>query len=289
MNKTYEIVKPPEPAMPWPEYKHRISTDWKSLLESDECDEIKFQSFLENHPCFLPCVHGAFNEGHHGLFPNAVISQPVLTGLATKIPDFLMIANDSECIYALLIEIESPCKSWFTKTGQQRAELTQAINQLKEWQLWFSDPLNVAQFMDEYKIPDKMKRIRIFEQKYILIYGRRDEVISSGHNKKRAKLEGKNEIYMTYDRLFPDERLSNDLCAKIDGKGYKAISVPPTFRFYPWDAKDLSLIRGKEEAAQNNNIISEKRKKFLVDRWQYWDKWASSKEYGVVFDPKDYE
>ena len=92
LKKTYKIETPPERAMPWLEYERRISKKWIKLLNSDGCDEKEYQSFFEEYPCFLPYVFGAFQVGHHGLFPNAVISQPILTGLSSRLPDFLMLA-----------------------------------------------------------------------------------------------------------------------------------------------------------------------------------------------------
>jgi hypothetical protein len=211
LTKTYNLVTPPEPPMPWSDYEARFVGEWNALLSST-CEESAYQTFFEKHPSFLPWIHGTFLVGHHGLFPSAVISQPILSGIASKRPDFLMIASDSECLYAVMIEIESPCKSWFTARGQASADLTQAINQLKEWQVWFDNPLNVARFIEDYKIPEVMRINHVFEQRYILIYGRRSEIISSSNNKKRAKLKGANEEFMTYDRLSPNIYLSDCLC-----------------------------------------------------------------------------
>src|SRR3972149_3871929 len=182
--KTYKIIIPPEQAMPWQSYESKVLKEWNTLLSAANCEESVFQSFFEKHPCFLPMPHTVFlGSGHHGLFPSAVISQPTLAGLSSKRPDFLMIGRDSESVYAIMIEIESPCKKWFTKRGHPTSDLTLAINQLKDWQVWFKDPLNAEQFKRDYRISDELLRFRSFEQRYLLIYGRRKEVESSPNNK----------------------------------------------------------------------------------------------------------
>jgi hypothetical protein len=178
---------------------------------------------------------------------------------------------------ATFIEIEAPDKPWGTVTGHASHYFTQAVNQLKDWQAWFAEPLNVEVFKRDYHVSTDMLRGRPFIQKYILIYGRRsDPTLTDVLNAKRHHLQGANEIYMTYDRLAPSREFSKCLTVKLVGGHYEAISVPPTLELNPHDAEDWAIIRNKERAVMENPLIPTLRKDFLAKRWSYWDTWAMS-------------
>jgi hypothetical protein len=272
--KSYQTVIPPEPAMSWDSYAAIIGQEWQALLTNAVTGEKDFQEFFERHPSCLPQMYPVFRRGAHGPYPGAIISQPVLPGFSRKVPDFLYITRDSATVYAVLIEIEHPAKPWATSAGQQSAEFTQATNQIADWKSWFSDPLNIAQFRELYRIPSDWNRSRTFEQKYFLIYGRRtDPSLTEAFNRKRKLLERKNECHMTYDRIQPNGDLAWCLCAKLDENGYRAISIPPTMELGPMHAHFGKLIRDKDAAVRANRYLSDVRKQFLITRWPYWDEW----------------
>ena len=130
--------------------------------------------------------------------------------------------------YVVLIELEHPAKPWATSAGQQVADFTQATNQIADWKCGFREPLNVAQFQRSYRIASDWIQSRTFEQRYFLIYVRRSgPSLTEAFSKKRKLLERENEDHMTYDRIAP-QREMDCLCAKLDEKGYRAISIPPT-------------------------------------------------------------
>ena len=287
-NKTYKIVSAPAKAWDWHRYEKILAKKWSYLLNSqhNHCEK-HFQEFFELHPCMLPW-YGEIGRGGHGMFPNALISQPILPGLASKTPDFMWITSDSSSVFVVLIEIEDPNKSWATKKGQQSAKLTQAINQLKEWQQWFSQPLNEEQFKKDYRIPSDLLDVRSFQKIYILIYGRRsDPSLTGSFNKKRVLLENKNEIYMTYDRIKPNRELKDCLTVKLDKSGYTALHVQPTIRLGPVHAKYSSLIRLKHSAVNRNIYLSQARKQFLNSRWQYWDTWAKGNKGSIRLNDEE--
>lgn len=278
MKPTYEIIIPPALPLSWDDYVTIMESEWKTLLENDAATERDFQEFFERHPCYLPHMHHIWGgRGGHGPFPCAVISQPVLPGYSRKVPDFLWIARDSAAVYAVLIEIEAPTKPWATVAGQSSAEFTQATNQIADWKAWFHEPLNIAQFRELYRIPSDWVRNRAFQQRYILVFGRRtDPSLTEDFNRKRKHLERENECHMTYDRLHPQRDLSFCICAKLDNQGYRAVSIPPTLELGPMSADDWKLIRDKEAAVRTNRYLSEARKNFLTTRWSYWDAWAKN-------------
>lgn len=282
--RTYEIVKAPSKAWSWGRYKNVLSKKWRNLLNNQhEYQEKDFQEFFELHPCMLPWLYGEIGRGAHGMFPNALITQPVLPGLSSKIPDFMWIASDSGSVFVVMIEIENPNKPWATQSGQPSSDLTQAINQLKDWQSWFSDPINEERFKKDYRIPSFLLESHSFEKVYLLIHGRRsDSTLTNSFNKKRALLQNHNEIFMTYDRLKPNRELDDCLTVKISGDGYDALHIQPTLQLGPMNADDRSYIRNKNEAVNRNIYLSDARKKFLNSRWQYWDSWARNGNHGMI-------
>ena len=269
--RKYQMVDPPESSMPWELYAATVEKELSDLLEDPEACEDKFQDFFERHPCCLPRLYPFCRRGAHGPFPYAVISQPVLPGISGHVPDFLYITRDSATVFAVLIEIERPFKKWATKGGQPSAAFTQATDQITDWKSWFSDPSNIRLFQESYQIPSDWVRFRSFEQRYFLVFGRRDDpTITPAFNRKRKQLERVNEFYMTYDRICPDREMEDCLCVKLDRDGYRAISVPPTFRLGPAWIEDLRMIRDVEVAIKNNQYLSKIRKDFLLQRLPYW-------------------
>ena len=132
LEQTYKIVEPESPAMKWDEYEKIVLDEWSKLLIQENLNnESKFHSFFERHPCMLPRTFEVFGDGTY-IWPNSLISKPVLPEFTRKIPDFMWITFDSVAIYAVLIEIEAPGKPWSTSKGRQHHKLTEAINQIKD-------------------------------------------------------------------------------------------------------------------------------------------------------------
>src|ERR1043166_2416161 len=199
--KTYSIIADSSPPMEWPDDKMRVENEWRQLLTEVESDEKTIQQFLEKHPCLVPGAFSLPMPSGHGPFPSAVITQPILTGLTTKLPDFMWIAMDSCTLYPVLIEIEDPKKHWFTKKGRPTADLTQAIDQLTSWRRWFEQPENLLVFEKMYELTAFLADKRVQPQ-FVLVYGRRSEFKASpGLNAKRGQMMRSNEVFMTFDRL----------------------------------------------------------------------------------------
>ena len=284
--KTYQLQDNAPPPMIWEEYRGLVLTEWAGVLSDDNQDEKSIQHFFEQHPCMLPGVFGlGLTPSGHYPFPAAAISQPALPGLTRKVPDFMWLATDTGNIYPVLIEIERPSKPWYTLKGKQSDYLTQALGQLAEWKVWFSRPENVPQFTDYYRLPPEWVRSRRIKPLYVLIYGRRKEAtISDQLSQKTGHLSRENEYLMTFDRLIPQYDARDFLCVRITNEGYYALSVPPTVCLGPIYAECWSHIRNKEEAVEASPYLETERKKFLLERFSYWDKWARSGSRRFGFD-----
>jgi hypothetical protein len=269
--------------MAWDEYSARVEQALRQLLDSKVCNEKEFQRLIEQHPSLLPWSYGTFGGGHHGLLHGALVSQPRLVGLAGKQPDFMYIATDSDSTYAVFVEIESPCKPWFTKEGQPQAKLTQAINQLRQWKHWFEQPGNEIKFRREYAVPgDAINNPKRFQQRYYLIYGTRKNLQESGYADHRSHHQQPDEHFFSYDHLTPQIEHRDTITVKVDKKGYRALSIPPTLRLGPVMARFHSTIRDKEKRATSHPMMDPARGSFLQKRWPYWDAWASQPGGGMI-------
>lgn len=280
LQKTYQIVDGPPP-MAWDTYDVLVRQAWKALLDSGCSEERAYQEFLERHPCMVPGPFGLIGTSGHSPYPSAVITQPVLPDFTRRIPDFMWIARDSETIYPVLIEIESPSKPWFTREDKQHAKLTQARDQITEWKAWFQNPLNVARLRDYYTLDFRGENIRPL---YLLIYGRRSESNKTVERvRRRSNLSRDDEFLMTYDRLVPQVGAREFYTVRLDRSGYQALYVPPTARIGPLFAHERSNIRDKDIAVLNSPYFSDERRAFYISRLPYWDDWAANGKRGIIY------
>lgn len=75
---------------------------------------------------------------------------------------------------------------------------------------------------------------------------------------------------MTFDRLSPNFKTRHCICFNVyerHGKAvFKVISVPSTFIIDPGCIENLLTYEGINEAIQANQLISSKRKEYLVQQ-----------------------
>lgn len=286
--KTYELAKNPPKPINWEYYEKKVLEDYRLLLKNEPTDEDVFQDFFEKNPAMLPGAFGFFGESSHLPYNNALITQPVLQGLETKVPDFLWIASDSLNIYPVFIEIEAPSKKWFNKDGTSTAKYTQALSQIQDWKTWYSNPAHQSIFHQFYDFDKEIIDGKSVKPLYVLIFGLRKEFEGKPNLiKKRAQLNKEDEIFMTYDRLTPNIKARNIITCKVKNREYIAKYVSPTFRLGPAIAEELNRISNKKEAILNSDI-NEERKNFLISRIEYWERYGKSKNQGIA-DYGDWE
>lgn len=269
-SKPYTLIDNAPKVVEWEDYERNLLKDYEILLKEHGDEEDVFQEFFESNPSLLPGAFGIYGESGHAPYNNALITQPLLQGLTTKIPDFLWIASDSGTIYPIFIEIEKPNKKWFRNDGRPTAEFTQAQNQISDWKMWYSNPNHQSLFYQYYDIDGEIARGKAVKPQFVLIFGSRSEFSGKPDlNQKRSQLVRENEIYMTFDRLTPNIKARNTITCKVQNRNYVAKFVPPTFRLGPLFAEELSKIDNYEEAI-NNSQIDDRRKEFLISRLNYW-------------------
>lgn len=211
-------------------YNQLLMEQWRLLVDSEASrDEKVVQEFLERHPTLLPGSNTVDGDSGHAPFPEAVISKPKLPGISDREPDFVWIASDSEALYPILIEIESPHKQWFYgDRAEVHSEFTHAHGQLHEWEAWFNQGNNAAQFLDDYEIPLDLRR-RTFQPRFVLIYGRRANFKGSQRRqRKRGQLARPSERLMSFDRLTPAKHGVLYSCVRKRQDGYQVVAVPPS-------------------------------------------------------------
>ena len=289
LEKSYVLEKAPHPPMPRNEYAALAISELNALLDSGEEDECRYQELLERHPCLVPCAYPTVDVGHNGIYPDAVITQPPLTGIGTKRPDFCSITFDSGTLYATFVEIESPCKEWSTSKGAPSAKLQQALQQLRDWQIWFKQSDNARRFLEEYAVPDDLWRHRDFAQHYVLLYGRRADLERSQFQRKRAALQHDNETIMSWDRIRPNPHYPELLTVRLTPLGFQAVTIPPTTSLGPHNAESHARLRNREQAVAQSSLIPVERRDFMIRRWPYWDDWARKRaDFGMdimsIFD-----
>lgn len=289
LTPTYEIKTSPEPAMEWEQYQQLILEEWEKLLNRNpRPTEKEVQFFLERHPCMVP---GAFNlmgaESGHFPFFCGLISQPILPSFNHRKPDFMWLSKNSDTLEPVLIEIEDPNKKWWTDSGQQTAQLTQALTQIFDWKIWFQDLVNQNKFKEMYGLDNFPLKDLHFKPSFLLIYGRRHEANSNPNQILRRSELVKEEIdIITFDRLHPNPKANQLVCLSVNFKNkqrnLKAISVPATFALSPSLAGDRACLADLAIAIDSNDNIPKKRKEFLKERLSYWREWSKKSDHGTI-------
>ncbi|WP_330355383.1 Shedu anti-phage system protein SduA domain-containing protein [Streptomyces chartreusis] len=287
----------PQPKEPtWESYRSFLQTRWEEFLGSCK-SEREMQEFLERHPCLLPGATNDIAEGsHHGATFSAVIRQPSLEGLGPKrLPDFMWVRRGSGVIYPICVEIEDPKKVWFNKgtremPGVPSADLTQAMDQLVEWKIWFSKEENQSIFKKIYAPAHTHWRI---EPRYVLVYGRDSEFRqgTSTHKgpdhmrHKRDLMRRDKEHFLTFDRLAPKPEGGKYATITRRGDGWELHAVPPTFSLDPY-CEDLCEIIGEPgDAISRAEIMTPEWKGYLIAKWKEMREEVLSRQ-NAVFLPR---
>jgi hypothetical protein len=258
---------------------------WQELLASNP-PERKVQDFLEAHPVLLPGAIGDIGPGgHHGPEVDGVFREPPLKGLAKiRRPDFMWVTHSTSLITPICIEIERPNKRWFTGTGLPTAELTQAMDQLIDWKVWFSEPENQSIFRKTY-VQEEWGDRQLLPQ-YLLIFGRaREFAVTGGHRrpdrlrKKRDFMLRENEYFMTFDSLRPRRELEDFVTLSMTADGPELWAVPPSFSTGPPTVDLARWVRNDVRNAFNKTgMWSDARKAHVIERWLHWQQVADAKD-----------
>ncbi len=280
---TYEFTEDAPKIPDFNAYERKARKELTSLLENFPSDESKFQNFFEQNPHFVPGSRDEFSgvggSGHH---PHllCLITQPKISGLINRQPDFMWLASDSVFFSPIIIEIEAPSKKYFKSDGKPTSHLNQAVHQLQEWQTILSRPENILKFYEDYAIPQDLRDIT-FQPHFALIYGRRNEYKSDKVlNMKRGNILPHNQTMMSYDRIFPNYLVNSFTCCTVRNGKYFAKYVSPIFHIGP-DEDHFLDIHNLDKAIQNSKSISAKRRKFLLNKLPFCVEFLKKEKEGV--------
>ena len=281
LEKQYEIIKDYPKAIDWEEYCNKIIEEYNNLLSSTN-DELTFQTFFEENPSFVPGAFELFGSSGHYPYMDALISQPEIGTLFQRKPDFVWLSQDSLSFCPVFIEIENPNKKMFNKNGTTTADFNQALNQLREWQYILNQTNNIQVLYDYFNLPIDIRK-KTFNPQFLLIYGRRFEYENDDllTGIRAAHKTDKIDI-ISYDRLTPSYDSKQLLTCKMMHGKYRVINIPPTFNYIPLCANTLSQLINFKERINDMKYTSESRKKFLVERYQYWYSFGKLKSRGLI-------
>jgi hypothetical protein len=260
-------------------YAIRVNSEFKALLSSG-ADERQIQVFLEHHPALVPGALTPSSSSGHDPLHCALVTQPLLPGFHSRMPDFMWIAAHSGRWYPTLIEIENPSKRLFTSGSRPTAKFTEARTQLAQWRSWFQNPTNVQQFMELYGVPETWRRDRGWQLHMILIYGRRAEFDGSPElsRLRDSLMPSTDEDLMSFDRLTVDPKLEAIISVRARGDGrFEVVWVPETFGTSSSIAKSLVRFDRLAEAIDRNDRISGARRAFLKTRIEHWQAWGAAR------------
>jgi hypothetical protein len=186
----------------------------------------------------------------------------------------MRISGDSGAIHVQFFEIESPKKPMFRRDGQLRAEHSQAISQLADWQGWLASPENRLAFNEYYRLP---RRGALPVQFHLaLIYGRRAEVEANKRGRNQREYERQSVSMMTFDRLRPLYDARNDFTVKLLRGRLIAIAAQPTFELSTAVASDVVALEEKERAIAECSLLTRKRRDWLTEALPRVEAWLAS-------------
>lgn len=286
---TPDAPKPIDPKR----YGRLIQKEYEDLLLKEGKNEAAFQKFFEQNPSLLPGSRGVepnmFGSGHPPL-KRCVITQPKISGVITRHPDFMWLVNDSSVFSPVLIEIEAPDKKLFNKDGSPTQDFTKAKHQLTEWRTVLSNPTNILSFYNQYNIPQEYRDL-YFEPWFVLIYGRRREFEDDKNlTSKRPLMTDRagREILMSFDSLKHVSKADSEAitCTVKDGK-YIAKYVSPLLTIGPY-CDSLDEIQFPNSSIIDMVHTTEERKNFLLKKIPYCQQYIKENEYiGFTFSLDD--
>ena len=174
----------PDKGVLWLQVDPQLVTRLEATIE-EATSEAPIHEFLERNPVLL----AQMLNGGHGRW---IFSKPRLG--AEHIPDFMLCEKDSAGYHWTLLELESPCLSPLTKSGEQCAKLTHAIQQVRDWRLWLRKNIQYAQ--QELGFIDLCADFG-----GVVVIGRR-RTLNDEHRERYRELSDEKITIMSFDRLL---------------------------------------------------------------------------------------
>lgn len=279
--KKYTIINNAPKPIKWEDYEKWVINEYQKLLNLNINEKI-YQNFFEENPCYIPGAYEIFGESGHAPYMDCLISQPFLNCGIKRKPDFMWLAKDSLSFCPVIIEIEKPSKKQFRKDMINCSDFTQSMNQIIEWKTILNDSRGRQEFYDFYNIPDWLRN-RKFSPQYVLIYGRREEFDNNELlRKKRAEMRTNDIEIMSFNRLSPNKKCDDYVTATVSRGQYFVKHILPTHTYSPLNAESLSMLKEFVVKIENIPLISNERKDFMKQRYNYWIDFGNKEDKGII-------
>ena len=184
------------------DWKRPITVDAYSAFEQLLCsnpNENAVQSFLEQHGVFL--LRALSGNNSRRVFPKPRLGEKY-------VPDFLLVDEDSMGMHWCGVELESPRVKAERKDGGQRAELTHAIAQIRDWRAWIRNYQSYARAPKDQGglglvgIDDRMAGL--------ILIGRRPEYSERFNDMRKDMIRNERIHIHSYDWLLDKARNDRD-------------------------------------------------------------------------------
>ena len=194
--------------------RRQLDDSQLAALDPNAAARRAFKSTLDE---LARLLEGPEEPAHQFLKQHPEILSPAHTAawskllLGSRVTDFVFREPSNDY---LLVEIESPLREMFRKDGQQRQELTHAINQIADWRVFIENNLQTVR--------EDIGLTEISANPRSLIVIGRSATLSEADRLKLATLQGQTPRLriMTYDELIQTSKaMAENLFGSLDMVG----------------------------------------------------------------------
>jgi len=175
-----------------------LKEQFEALYNEKTTTEQSFQDLIEKHTTLAP---RSFKQ-NHGVHLDILFSKSQIGN--NYVSDFMFISKSSVDWNIVHIEIEDPRKKIFTKSSGFTAEFNAALKQVEDWSGWLQRSENQIAYkiqIEKLLRPANMANNPI-NHKFILVYGRRNEINTDIKKSSISVKKKENLDIMTFDSLF---------------------------------------------------------------------------------------
>lgn len=217
------------------------------LLDANH-PERRYQRFIEKNTQLVP---REFIQNHR-IHWNLVFRQFSLGN--DYVCDFAYLAGSSVSWNLVLVEIERPGKRFFKGKGRFSGPFNAALNQINDWRTWLDTDANRAQLKEQLSPVLKPLFWNPIRLRYVLVYGRREELGLRRRNRQRlAGSEKKDLRIVTFDGLCEGLELRSKLCLAARTNDFVDLlsdDCVPELMFNWVDPGDIRISRDFARSAQ---------------------------------------
>lgn len=246
---------------------------FRDLIDARKDNENEVQAYLEENTALIVTPH----LRHHDLHMNCLISK---FPMGDRTPDFAYLTKSSNAWTLVLVELESPAKKLFLKSGDHvsnTAKFNAAMDQIKVWkEYWRREKAEVIKSLDALLVPAATKK-NDMALKFVLVIGRSSEMARNQARRDRLVTHEADDLaILTYDTLLDNYVAGRGerrciLSPKSKGFAIKNVDGDPKYLFSDVYPEHLNVTPdvGEELKQRGYDIDSWRQDKLLTHdgRW----------------------